>query len=495
MMISHRMLRRVSAYGLSVLLAAIPGLASAQSYSVSTVVPVSGLSLFAPGCAGAQPGTNYLSSEVEPWVAANPTNPDNFVGGWQQDRWSDGGSTSLLAGATHDGGATWQPVVIPGITLCAGGSGLTGYQRATDPWVTFSPNGHAYFFTLAFNAVDANNGLMVSKSTDGGFTWGAPTTVIRDTQATVFNDKNAITADPTNSNYVYAVWDRLEFPQQQASARAAERAVGYRGPTYFARTSDGGATWEPARLIYDPGGVNQTIGNQIVVLPDGTLINVMDLIYNFKNAKKLRGLNVAVLRSTDKGDTWSDAIMVGRLGTAGVTDPETGEAVRTGDIIPEIAVDRTSGAIYVVWQDARFGPAGDAIVFAKSTDGGLTWSEPVRISQNPNVQAFTAAIAVAADGTIGVTYYDFRNNDADPGTLPTDLWFVSSRDGGQTWSEVHVSGPFDMKTAPVAGGYFLGDYSGLAAFGNDDFLAFFAQANSGNLDNRTDIFSARITTP
>ena len=478
---------------LALLLLALPAAATAQSqpYTVGPVILVSGPSPFAPGCGGPQPGTNYLNAEVEPYVAVNPTNGSNFVGGWQQDRWSNGGANSLRAGVTFDGGATWTPVTIPSITLCAGGP---EYQRATDPWVTFSPNGTAYFFSYALNATSPANAMLVSRSTDGGLNWDAPTTLIRDDNATLFNDKNAITADPTDSNYVYAVWDRLESPQAQASATAAENALAYRGPTLLARTTDGGATWEPARIIFDPGRNNQTIGNEVVVLADGTLINGMDLIYNFKNAKKNRGLNVALIRSTDKGATWSGPIIVDKLLTNGITDPDTGAPVRTGDIIPQFAADPNSGALYAVWQDARFGPAGDAIAFARSTDGGLTWSTPIRISQNANTQAFTAAIAVAAGGTIGVTYYDFRSNTPDPFSLPTDLWFVSSRDGGATWRETHVSGPFDHAVAPVARGYFLGDYSGLAAVGRD-FVAFFAAANTGNTDNRTDIFSARLTAP
>src|SRR6185295_18520187 len=43
-------------------------------------------------------GTNYPNSEIEPWVAVNPTDPDNIVAGWQQDRWDNGGSRGLVAG-------------------------------------------------------------------------------------------------------------------------------------------------------------------------------------------------------------------------------------------------------------------------------------------------------------------------------------------------------------------------------------------------------------
>jgi hypothetical protein len=460
---------------------------------------VSGPSPFTPGCNGApQSGTGYLNAEVEPWITVNPTNSKNMVGGWQADRWSNGGANSLVAGVTHNGGKTWTQVVIPYITHCAGGNAANGgdYERATDPWVTFAPNGDLYHLSLSFNDSNTNNALLVSKSTNGGDTWSEPITIIRDTAPTVFNDKQSITADPYNSNFVYATWDRLVFPSEQASASAALHALGYRGPIWFARTTNGGATWEPARMIYDPGEVNQTIGSQIVVLPNGDLVNVFNLIYNFKNAHQVRGYNVAVIRSTDKGVTWSAPILVNDLRTVEVHDPETGEAVRTGDIIPEIAVDPGNGNLYVVWQDGRFsGLAHDDIAFSMSTDGGLTWTAPAKINLTPdNTAAFTASVHVAADGTVGATYYDFRNNTSDPATLPTDYWFAhchANCTNPVNWSESHVSGPFDMKTAPFAVGYFVGDYEGLAGFGNT-FVALFVQANSGNTTNRTDVFAATI---
>jgi hypothetical protein len=181
-----------------------------------------------------------------------------------------------------------------------------------------------------------DSAMLASKSEDGGLTWSAPVTLKFDQGPNVLNDKNTITADPNDSNFVYAVWDRLTLASGKAPpVEVFEHAIGYRGPTWFARTTDGGDSWEPARMIYDPGAVNQTIGNQIVVLPGegGDLLDFFNLIYNFKNAKGVRGMNVAFLRSTDQGETWTDqAQIIDKLFRAVIRDPQDGALVRTGDI-------------------------------------------------------------------------------------------------------------------------------------------------------------------
>jgi hypothetical protein len=275
---------------------------------------------------------------------------------------------------------------------------------------------------------------------------------------------------------------------------ASFRTASYTGPAWFARSTDAGVTWEAPRPITDPGHLDQTIANQIVVQPNGTLVDLY-AEFNNENAKKLRGWTVRVLRSTDKGTTWSGPILVDRLGTIGVTDPETEDDVRTGDIIPDVAVNRTNGRLYAVWQDARFnGGAADAIAFSQSLDGGLTWSTPIKVNQTPtaipigNQQAFTASVEVADDGTIGVTYYDFRNNTADPTTLQTDYFAVhchpttpTACTTGVNWSGSEnqlTDTSFDMRDAPNAGGFFTGDYEGLAATGS--FLTLFSQSHGSD---------------
>jgi hypothetical protein len=474
----------------------IAGGVSASTFTLGPLVQTSGSSVFA-GCTAdnvaGQTGTNYLNSEVEPWIDVNPTNPNNIVGIYQQDRWSNGGARGLVVSRSTNGGASWSQVIIPGISLCSGGV----YDRSTDPWVSFGPNGDVYQLALSFNDVappfeprDFDHALLASKSTNGGLTWSAPVVVIRDLDANVFNDKQSITADWTNANFVYAAWDRLVFPgSERASIIAGFRTSAFTGPFWFARSTNGGLSWEPAREIYDPGQRDQTIGNQIVVLPNGTLVNIFNEIRN-DNSHKRRGGNVTVLRSTDKGVTWSGPIRIDALGTVGVTDPESGDDVRTGDIIPDIAVDKTTGALYAVWQDARFlGGQFDSIAFSQSTDGGLTWSPTIKVNQTPtniaaaNQQAFTPSVHVRADGTVAVTYYDFRNNDSGTPLL-TDYFIAHchsacTNPGSWTSENRLTNASFDMRQAPFALGFFTGDYEGLAST-NGAFTTYFSQPHNGD---------------
>lgn len=458
---------------LAVLVSVAP--AAANPFVFGPVLPVdAGGSPFGSTSNGAacqnaagQTGTNFPGTQVEPWLAVDPSLNSNMVTVWQQDRWSNGGANALLGAFSSDGGQNWTTPPIsaqPKFTYCTGGSGTSGgYTRASDPWVTIAPNGDAYFMALQadIGTASAANAMSVARSTDHGATWSTPIVLRRDTSPNVLNDKNSITADPGSPSYVYAIWDRLEFPNEKAAAQAGEHAIGYRGPTWFARTTDGGASWQPAHIIYDPGQINQTIGNQIVVTGDGTLVDGFALIYNFKNAQKARGYNTAVLRSRDRGATWSGAKIVSPFVPGRVHDPTTGANVRTGDIIPEIAADPRAGSqtVYMVWQAVTpWSPS--SVLFSKSTDDGQTWSDARVINTQAAVQAFTPSIRVGSDGALTVTHYDFRN-DTSSARLDSDVWSIHSHDGGANWTEDHVSGPFDMSTAAVARGYFVGDYEGL----------------------------------
>jgi hypothetical protein len=463
--------------------------------------------------------TVYLDSEVEPWVVVNPTDPQNIVGFWQQDRWSHGGAKGNVAGVSFDGGATWQIVPVPGITDCTGGP----WERASDPWLSFSPDGTLHQMSLVFDldppadrpGGHGRNGMAVSKSEDGGLIWSDPILLVDEDKPRYLHDKNSLTADPTDANYVYAVWDRPQIPAGETidpdpvgpgHGYAKGIGKGWKGSTYFARSTDGGDTWEPARKIYDTSSHDQTIGNQIVVLPDGTLIDFFTEILDpsdYDQSGKGSNLNLALLRSTDKGKTWKKRggpIYVAEITCQNTITPDEGEWIRDGCILFDVAVDASNGNLYAVWGDNRFRDV-EEVAFSMSTDGGFTWSAPIRINQTPAdeqdiymQQAFLPSVEVAADtGIVGVTYYDFRN-DNGTGEL-ADHWFVSCAancTARESWGdEIRLTdASFDYMLAPdTPGGLFLGDYVGLASDGTD-FLAFFQQ--SANI-READGFFRRIS--
>jgi hypothetical protein len=464
-------------YGPDAVVMCSPGAAKGD-----TTARVTGFSPFAPGCDGEVPtGALYRGAEVEPMVAVDPTNPQHLIGVWQQDRWSDGGAAGQLAGVSFDGGRTWSRTSAA-LSRCSGGTAANGgdYPRVSDPWVSIAPDGAAYQIAIAFGgnllAPNSFGAVLVSRSADGGRTWGAPTTLIRD-GSTTFSDKESITADPSNADFVYATWERFVGSESGPA------------PTWFARTTNAGASWEPAREIYAPGGNNSTLNNQIVVLPDGTLVLFFSEFDTIGNATTVL---LRVIRSQDKGASWSAPITIAQSQARGARVPESGTPIRDGANLGSIAVGR-NGSLAVVWQDARFsGGARDGIAFSRSADGGLTWSPPVQINSVPGVQAILPTITIRDDGLIGVTYYDFRGHAPGAATLATNYWLTTSIDGA-TWNESHVSGPFDFVTAPFAEGLFLGDYQALSSVGST-FVPFYVTTNLASPANLTDVFATLLTT-
>ena len=423
---------------------------------------------FQSGCGRNEAGTLYVNAEAEPHLAANPARALNLIAAWQQDRWNNGASRGIGTAFSIDGGLTWSQSALP-FSVCSGGT----FERASDPWLTIGPTGIAYQMALSVTGAvfgaGSVNAMLVSRSTDGGATWSAPQTLIQDT-APFFNDKNSITADPTDARFVYAAWDRL---RQNAG-----------GPAYLARSVDGGASFLQAQPVFDPGPNSQVIGAEVVVAADGTVLYFFTRIDALPNNRSGSSLNV--LRSTDHGATWSEPIRIADMLAIGARDPETGAGVRDGSLLAHAAAGPRS--VVAVFQDARFsGGARDGVAFVRSLDFGRTWTSPARINGEPSSTAFTAQAVITADDGVAVSYFDFRSNTPDASTLPTNYWLASSRDG-ETWAEASISGPFNMQTAPNAGALFIGDYMGLAAAQNT--VHSLHVRTVGDTNNLTDVFFA-----
>src|SRR5262249_1540653 len=159
-------------------------LLATSTFGLTALVQVSDPSPLPPPASSSP--TVFTDSEVEPQLAVDPTNPAHAVAIWQQDRFrSVGGARALVVSVTttaNQPSASWSPpVAIPGFnsTDPLGAS----FPRYTDPWVSIAPNGDVYATAIALTPsgpFPGHTAVMVVKSTDGGFTWSAPTTLEED---------------------------------------------------------------------------------------------------------------------------------------------------------------------------------------------------------------------------------------------------------------------------------------------------------------------------
>ena len=471
----------------------------------------------------------YPSTAIEPWVAVDPMDPSRLLVGHQQDRWSDGGARGLTDALSNDGGSTWTnpiPPNPPGVTECTGGKAA----RASDPWVAFANDGTALFMSLFLDPAKPTTpfgarkgGMDMSRSTDHGTTWSAPVVLIANNSPHVLNDKNSVTADPTDNGFVYAVWDQLSvFPPTQAGADLLAQNDGvmiarqlfnatrggaplfkffFTGPSLLSLSTDNGVSFGPPTAIFSPGTNAQTIDNLVQVTPNGN-------VYDFFTAIGVTpsGLSIEYVFSSNKGTNWSTPVFAQDISVVLVVSPDSGQALRDASILYAVSANPKTGALYLTWQDDRFTtatcttPTGtipiDGIAFSQSLDGGVTWSKPIMVNQTPanttnpcRQQAFIPAVVATGDGkAVVVTYYDFRNDTNTPTGFEGTDYFAAictvSNDCSKatSWGDEQrlTTTPFNILEAPEAGGHFLGDYMGLAASGSTTVYPVFGQATGKN---------------
>ena len=148
--------------------------------------------------------------------------------------------------------------------------------------------------------------------------------------------------------------------------------------------------------------------------------------------------------------------------------------------MPLVVVDNSSGSrdgwIYIVTTEKNISPAGSDpdIIFHRSTDGGSTWSEGIRVNQNPlnngKIQYFPD-IQVDHQGGIDILFHDDRNTTSDS----TDIFLARSMDGGNTWKEFSLSNS-RFKPKPIVGGAssYQGDHISLLAVDNNLYALWMA---------------------
>ena len=328
----------------------------------------------------------------------------------------------------------------PNINLNAGGNELGQRQRET----TVAVNPRDSLNIVEGHIDRANSGARIgySYSVDGGQSWTFGGALPREVDGIGSTDP-AVAADAAG-NFYFAYTDI--------------DAAFSRPDIVVARSTDGGRTF-PFLAVVHRGASNSTL----LDAPDKNWIAV-----DTWNGSRFKGTiyvawasfictltgcdsRIAVSTSIDRGATWSPEVAI--------SDPRNSD---TTDVTAPVPVVGPDGTVYVFWMDHLFRSGPLNILFAKSMDGGRTWSAPAAVAaglpspgliliQNGDPSYGTKPIigilgnsnpaaAVAPDGTLFVAWTDVPNgscHDVGDFYVPctnTDVRMSSSRNGGRTWS-------------------------------------------------------------
>jgi hypothetical protein len=435
----------------------------------TALVAVVATGLVAGGSALASAATSLTRVSTDPY-----TNPDSFhrtevepdtfafgttvVATFQVGRFTDGGASNIGWATSTDSGSTWKHGFLPKTTVNAQSPGP--WARISDPSVAYDAK-HATWIiaTLAINGSNVGAGVLTSRSTNGGLTWVAPTTV---TTAGSFDDKSWIACDNTAASpyygRCYTEWD--------------DNADGNR--IKMSTSADGGLTWGPARNTAD----NATgLGGQPVVRANGVVVVPIDSA----NESALR-----VFRSTNGGASWGTTATVATYRTHTVAG-----GLRTGPL-PSAEIDG-AGRVYVVWQDCRFRAScsSNDIVLTSSADG-VTWTAVSRIpidATTSTVDHFVPGLAVnrATSGStarLALAYYYYPTANCSSSTCRLYVGYVSSANGGTTWTAAtQLAGPMTLSWLPATTqGRMFGDYISTSFVSGRAYpMLSIAKANAGTV--------------
>jgi hypothetical protein len=406
------------------------------------------LVLAAPGAASvaltqvsADPFTNPTSQH------ATEVEPDTFAFGstviatYQVGRFFNGGSSDIGYARSLDGGATWDvSSFLPGLTFSAGpfADANSPYERVSDPSVAYDAK-HGTWMISSIPLLPSLSvpTVFVSRSTDGGATFGSPVHVPPPPTQKVDLDKNWTVCDNAPASPFFGNC-YTEFDN-----------FGENDLEYMSTSSDGGATWSTPVA---PAGHPHGIGGQPLVQPDGTAIVPFE---------RLNG-TISVFRSTDGGASWTKSTTISHI----AFHPAAGN-LRTSPL-PSAEADG-AGNVYVAWEDCRFEKkcAANDIVFSSSSDG-VNWSDVKRVPIDPvgsGVDHFIPGLAVdratsGATAHLALTYYYYPDAACTTATCDLTVGYISSPDGGALWAApTQLAGPMLLSDiAATSQGPMVGDY-------------------------------------
>ncbi len=324
------------------------------------------------------------------------------------------------------------------------------FQAAGDPAVGIDRLGIGYFGSLAFDRTMSGSGILVARSTpadNGLFVDAVPTPVdIQGPSSNLFDDKDALTVDNVFaspfSGSVYSTFTQFTLHTSPIHASySRDQAAKFSPPALVSHAST--ALCAGSGLCADDQGSSVAIG------PHG----IVYVAYENYDTTTVQN-QILIARSTDGGMTFGAPVKV--AADYDITNPY--KSVRVNSF-PNLAVNPSTGQLYVVWADQRSG--SPELYISTSTSGINRWSAP-RPVVVPNFGGFRFFPAVGVQASTGNVYVSFYDNVRHPGVDAYDYFYRRLAPNLKPEiPETQASRVVITPNVDFSGGFF-GDYTSLA---------------------------------
>ena len=377
----------------------------------------------------------------EPSIAVDPLNPNRMVIGWRQFDDINNDFRQAGYGYSTDGGQSWTfpGVIEPGVFR-------------SDPVLDFDANGNFYYNSLTSDE-NSNMNCKVFRIEDGGVEWDEGEYALGGDKQWMRIDKTDGIGAANNYSFWSSAWSVCypgAFTRSTDACQSFEECVTVSGDPYWGTLAVG-----PEGELYLVG-----VGNTFdVVVVKSTTAKDPDAVVTWDSQTSV-DLDGAL-------DGGSPINPQGLIGQAWV-DVDVSGGVGNGNVYVLASVQRNSS----------YDPAD--VMFARSTDGGATFEDPIRINTDESISNYQwfGTMSVAPNGRIDVVWLDTR--DASEGSeYMSSLYYSYSIDQGETWSEnerlseafdPHVGWPQQQK---------MGDYYDMVSDNEGAHLAWANTLNGG----------------
>jgi hypothetical protein len=403
--------------------------------------------LMAPGLLSGDspdiPVTETYSLQSENSIFADPSDPDQLLNSNNSHPapyiGSQYGADALTSA---DGGQNWEGTV----------QGAGGYNFG-DPATAISRSGRRY---IGF--IFSGGGQGISYSDDQGQSWHKRAVASAPSGFGSLLDKNHLWVDNSlTSPHEGNLYDGWTVIGSGAGS----------GQLQVSRSTDGGLAWQmPVQISTAVAAGSHNQGINLSTGPLGEVYAVWAVYDSWPGNENALGF----ARSLNGGQSWEPAKRI-HNDIKGIRIQGVNKLMRVNSF-PVMAVDNSNGpdrgSLYVVWANfgvpgINAGPGVD-VYFMKSTDRGQTWSVPARVNQDPvgnGREHFFPWISCDPDnGNLAVVFYDDRN----VGDEQCETWVAVSKNGGASWQDFRVSDvTFTPQPLTNTSDNYFGDYLGIAA--------------------------------